>query len=131
MSTLRGFMVAATLLLPAPAMSQQIEKQNVGTSPNQVTFRIQSKHPNKVQVTYYSQTRRGHAWPGGSQAYSLNDYSVHNHTLNCTPGEKICYGAWVTGSGNKYWGVGPNNRYGCTACCVTCGSGTATYTLNP
>ena len=105
--------------------------QVAAASPTQITFNMKSNHPNKVQVAFYSQTRRGYAWPGGNQAYGLNDYSVHTHTLNCTPGEKICYGAWVTGTGNKYWGVGPNGKHGCTGCCTTCGSGTVSYTLNP
>ncbi len=100
-------------------------------SPTQVTFQIKSNYPHKVQIAYYSQTRRGHAWPGGSQAYALNDYNVHTHTLNCTPGEKICYGAWVTGGGSKYWGVGANNRHGCSNCCSTCGAGTLSHTLQP
>ena len=123
------FAIAAALLA-TPSFSQQIERQN-SSSPNQVTFRVKSNHPNKVQISYYSQMRRGHAWPGGGQAYALNDSAFHSHTLNCTPGEKICYGAWVTGSGSRYWGVGPNGKYGCTGCCTTCGSGTVSYTLNP
>ena len=121
--------VALAIALSTPAFAQT-ERQN-SNAPNQLTFRVKSNHANKVQIAYYSQTRRGHAWPGGSQVYSLNDYNVHTHTLTCSPGEKICYGAWVTGSGAKYWGVGPNNRYGCTSCCSTCGAGTVSYTLNP
>src|SRR5262245_40564862 len=104
MSRLHWLVAIAAALLATPSFSQT-ERQN-SSSPNQLTFRVKSMHANKVQISYYSQTRRNHAWPGGGQVYPLNDYNVHTHTLNCTPGEKICYGAWVTGSGTKYWGVG-------------------------
>lgn len=115
----------------APRSTQTEPIKQSSASPTQVTFQIKSNYPNKVQVAYYSQTRRGHAWPGGGQAYGLNDYNAHTHTLNCTPGEKICYGAWVTGNSSKYWGAGPNGRYGCSNCCTTCGTGTFSRTLNP
>ena len=56
-------------------------------------------------------------------AYDLNDYETHSFTLNCRRGEKICFGAWVTGNASRYWGVGANNRYGCEKCCFVCGAG--------
>jgi len=130
MSRLHWLVAIAAALPATPSFSQQVERQD-SNAPNQVTFRVKSNHASKVQIAYYSQTRRGHAWPGGSQVYALNDYNVHTHTLTCVPGEKICYGAWVTGSGTKHWGVGPNNRYGCSNCCTTCGSGGLSRTLNP
>ena len=95
-----------------------------------VTFNIKSNHPNKVQVEFYSQNRN-HAWPGGNKAYNLNDYDMHNYRLTCNAGEKICYGAWVSGNSSKYWGVGMNNRQRCSNCCTTCNGGSITYTLNP
>ena len=95
-----------------------------------VTINIKSNHPNKVQVEFYAQGR-SHAWPGGNQAYNLDDSAVHSYRLNCNAGERICYGAWVNGNRNKYWGVGLNNRQRCTSCCTTCNGGTISFTLNP
>ena len=86
----------------------------------EMTWRLKSSYEYKVQVEFYSQDRK-HAWPGGNQAYGLNDYKTHEFTLSCIAGEKICYGAWPTGGGDTYWGVGPNNKYNCKGCCAICG----------
>ncbi len=89
---------------PAGSAGSAGATQVAADSPNQVIFRVTSNHPNKVQISYYSQTRRGQSWPGGDQAYSLNDSLAHSHVLSCNAGEKICYGAWVTGQSSPYWG---------------------------
>lgn len=95
-----------------------------------LTFKMKSNHPNKVQVEFYAQSRK-HAWPGSTRAYNLDDSQFHTFTLNCRKGEKICYGAWVTGNQKRYWCVGLNDRYTCTGCCSTCDGGTISFTLNP
>src|SRR4051812_27471808 len=69
-----------------------------------VTWQVQSNHPNKVQIEFYSKDR-DIAWPGGGEAYSLNDYDIHKFNLTCQPGERICYGAWVKGTERVTWGV--------------------------
>lgn len=88
-----------------------------------VTFQIQSFHPNRVQVKFWSDTR-GHVWPSLSEAYNLNDYDVHRYELTCIRGETICYGAWVTGDASIYWGRGIAGDRPCTACCTVCNGGT-------
>jgi hypothetical protein len=95
-----------------PSMSEAAELQ----------WRIKSNYRYKVQVAFYSQSRP-HVWPGRNRAYGLNDYQTHTYTLSCVAGERICFGAWVTGRGNTYWGVGPDNRYSCQRCCAICGAG--------
>jgi hypothetical protein len=75
-----------------------------------------------VQIEFYSQARN-HAWPGGDDAYDINDYDVHEYRLNCRTGEKVCYGAWETGNASRYWGVGLNDKHNCEDCCSTCGGG--------
>jgi hypothetical protein len=98
---------------------------------DELTFKVRSNYRYKVQIEFYSQDRN-HAWPGGDRAYPINDDEVHNYSLNCRSGEKICYGAWVTGNDSKYWGVGANNKHGCKGCCYTCGRGdTPIINLNP
>lgn len=81
-----------------------------------------------VHLEFYSQARNN-AWPGGDQIYPLKDSQFHEFRLNCTPGEKICYGAGRSGNYKRYWGVGIGDKYGCTGCCMTCGSAYS-YTLN-
>ena len=85
------------------------------------TWRIRSFHPYTAQLEFYSQDRKGLVWPGRGQVYALRDSSFHTYSLECNPGERICWGAWDTGSGSPYWGVGRNSRHGCTGCCWTCG----------
>jgi len=88
---------------------------------DEMTWKIKSSYDYKVQLEFYSQTR-SRAWPGGGQAYTLNDSKQHVFTLSCQSGEKICYGAWPTGGGSgTYWGVGANNKHGCKTCCAVCG----------
>ena len=98
----------------------------VGSTPKaeagELSFHIQSMYQYKVQIEFYSQNRR-HSWPGGNKAYALNDFATHTYSLNCISGERICYGAWVTGNASKYWGVGANNRRSCKGCCAICDGG--------
>lgn len=112
--------IGITWLIAPPAFAQD----------STLTFNMKSNHRHKVQVEFYSQNR-SHAWPGGNRAYNLDDYDTHTFRLNCRSGERICYGAWVSGNQSKYWGVGLNNRQRCTSCCAQCNGGTVSYVLNP
>jgi hypothetical protein len=91
-------------------------------SAESMTFTVQSNYKYKVQVAFYSQTRK-HEWPGNGEAYNLNDSEAHEYPLSCNEGEKVCFGGWVTGNGKKYWGVGFNGVHSCKACCFICGAG--------
>lgn len=102
----------------------------VSTKADTMEWTITNNHPNSVLLEFYSQNY-SRAWPGGNEAYVLNDSLPHTYLLNCYPGEKICYGAWVNGSGGKtYWGVGRNGRQGCTGCCYICNGDTETTPRN-
>jgi hypothetical protein len=94
-----------------------------------ITFRLRAFDDNAVDVSFYSQNRKA-AWPGNGLVWTIRDYDVHSYKLNCIPGEKICYGAWVRGSSNEYWGVGQSNRNRCTKCCYTCEDGFVTPIVN-
>ena len=94
-----------------------------------ITFRVQAHHQNVVDVEFYSTTRNV-AWPGNSRVYSITDFERHSYKLNCQPGEKICYGAWVRGNSTIFWGVGQGNKNRCRNCCYTCDGGVNDVTLN-
>jgi hypothetical protein len=87
-----------------------------------VTFQIRNNHPNAVEVELYSQDR-DHVWPGNGQIYMLDDGETKSMALSCDEGEKICYGAWISGDQSTYWGVGPSNQQACEDCCYTCTGG--------
>lgn len=87
-----------------------------------ITFVMKNDHPNAVEVELYSQDRN-HVWPGGNEVYYLDDGETKTMPLSCKEGEKICYGAWVSGDRTTYWGVGPDDKENCTDCCYTCTGG--------
>lgn len=93
-----------------------------------VTFAMRNNHPNAVEVELYSQDRN-HVWPGDGQVYILDDGETKQMPLSCDEGEKICYGAWIQGDQETYWGVGPGNKQACDDCCYTC-TGGATETID-
>ncbi|MCC8931783.1 hypothetical protein MKJ03_01300 (plasmid) [Rhizobium sp. SSM4.3] len=87
-----------------------------------VTFVMRNDHPNAVELELYSQDRN-HIWPGDNQVYYLDDGETKQIPLSCEEGESICYGAWISGDKQTYWGVGPENAETCEDCCYTCSSG--------
>jgi hypothetical protein len=87
-----------------------------------INWTIRSEHPNVVSLEFYSQ-EANRAWPGDGEVYMLDDSDNHSFNLQCSSGEQICYGAWVRGNSDTYWGVGLNNSNRCTDCCYTCGRG--------
>ena len=95
---------------------------SAAASASDVTFVMKNSHPNALRVELYSQDR-DHVWPGGGEDYYLDDGETKEMSLECTEGESICYGAWIDGDENTYWGVGPNNSQKCDNCCYTCTGG--------
>lgn len=93
-----------------------------------VTFMMQNNHPNAVEVELYSQDRN-YVWPGNGEVFVLDDGETKQMPLSCNEGEKICYGAWIKGDQETYWGVGPGNKEACDDCCYTC-TGGSTETIN-
>ena len=87
-----------------------------------VTFVMRNDHPNAVELELYSQDRN-HIWPRGNEVYYLDDGETKQIPLSCEEGESICYGAWISGDKQTYWGVGPENAETCQDCCYTCSSG--------
>jgi 3',5'-cyclic AMP phosphodiesterase CpdA len=87
-----------------------------------LTFLIQSEHPNIVSVEFYSQSSKT-SWPGDGEVYIIDTNQVHSYPLSCDPGELICFGAWVKGDSNTYWGAGPNGKEACSDCCYRCEGG--------
>jgi hypothetical protein len=89
----------------------------------EVTFQMQNNHPNAVEVELYSQDRADYVWPGNGEVYILDDGETKTMPISCKEGEKICYGAWIQGDKQTYWGVGPGNGETCDDCCYTCTGG--------
>ena len=95
----------------------------------QLTWTLKSNYQYRVQWKLYS-TSRGHVWPDVDHAWGLDDYKSHTETINCIAGENVCYGAWNTGAGSLYWGVGPDHTHHCTNCCTTCDGGSVSFVLD-
>jgi hypothetical protein len=87
-----------------------------------IKFHILNSTPYDIQVRFYSKTRAV-SWPGPSSAWNqTTDHVVHDYSLGCNPGEKVCYGAWSMPHHADKWGLGDNSKATCTSCCGTCGS---------
>lgn len=97
--------------------------------PNQVSIEVRSLDPYALELSFFTEDG-SRAWPGGNQIYPLKDSAFHSYRLTCTPGEKICYGAWRSGNSRIYWGSGYANRQACSGCCFRCGGGARRVTLN-
>jgi hypothetical protein len=121
--------MAVWLFLPALLLT--ISTASKDAAADHETFRVKSMSDSKVQIKFFAKSRN-HVWPGTDRAYNLNDYEEHNIKLACESGEQICYGAWVTGDGSRWWGVGPDGNKGCRNCCYTCDNkDTRHIVLNP
>jgi hypothetical protein len=119
LSGLRAGLAAAALLCCGTAMAAD------------VTFVMKNQHPNALRVQLYSQDR-DHSWPANGEDYYLDDGETTSMPLSCEEGENICYGAWIDGDENTYWGVGPGNKQECNNCCYVCeGGDTEEITLVP
>lgn len=105
------FAAMALAFVPASAEAQ-----------SEMTFQVKSEYQYKVEFVMYSSDRKGHQWPAPGKVYMLDDSNVRNFKIGCLGGEKICYGAWVSGNQNRYWGIGKNNQR-CEKCCYTCNGG--------
>ncbi len=111
-----------------------LESANCGntavTANDQITFRVESNHPNIVSIKFFSQDR-SHVWPNADEVYLLKDSATHEYVLGCQSGEQICYGAWVRGVESTYWGVGKSDKHSCESCCYRCAGGeTSVISLN-
>jgi len=85
-----------------------------------ITFRVQHLDGRVGHIRFFSMDRQVQ-WPAPGQGYPLRDYGVHEYRLSCNRNERICYGAWVLGSGgNLYWGAGIHGNNYCANCCYTC-----------
>ncbi|MFZ4805982.1 MAG: hypothetical protein ACOYLQ_01905 [Hyphomicrobiaceae bacterium] len=124
---------AATVSAETFSSEEELNRyvSSVSLASDQAMFIVRSLHPNIIDLEFYADARK-HAWPGGNQVYTVKDSHWHTYILNCRRGEKICYGAGVRGSYNKYWGVGINRRANCSECCYTCNGKTSKLiTLRP
>ena len=109
--------------------ARQREAEAAEARETTLTVEVRNLDPNTVELGFYSQTRQGHAWPGGDQVFLISDNQPHSYKFSCQRGEKICFGAWRRGNPRSYWASGYQAREGCSNCCLQCGS-QHTYTLN-
>jgi hypothetical protein len=98
-------------------------------SADTMTWQLRSYSPNAVEVKFFSQNRRV-TWPSATTHYDIKDYKVHSFKLSCLAGEKICYGAGVSGNLRRYWGMSTDGKQRCTNCCFTCNGDTTTNVQN-
>lgn len=103
------------------AEAQRLAKQQARAQDDarkrRATFIITSKDRYSLGLAFYSKNY-DREWPGNGKQYILHGTKTYN--LSCTPGEKICFGAWRDHQ-ITYWGVGRKGKQGCQRCCIQCG----------
>lgn len=105
------------LVLSAVVMAMCFE---AAAHADQMTWTLQSTYKYQVDVKLFSKSPRW-AWPANG-SYGLEDSGEHDATISCQHGQKICYGAWVTGRDDLIWGAGMDGNEACSDCCYPCGS---------
>lgn len=63
---------------------------------------------------------RDQLWPGGDKVYFLEAGERKSVPIECRAGETLCYGAWVVGDTQSFWGIGPDRDRSCSDCCHVC-----------
>lgn len=81
----------------------------------------------KIEIKLYSQNR-DFVWPSRTTVWPLTNQNPMTLTIQCSPGEKICYGGMAPGT-TSTWGAGANGKANCTACCYICDGATITKNL--
>ena len=82
-----------------------------------------------IQYEFTDDNDHDVAWPGNNKAYELLPHQRKDSELNCFQGQKICYGAWIRGDFDKYWGAGNNDSQHCNNCCFICRGDAVRYNL--
>ena len=104
-----GLTVFATMML----MSYAAHAENL-------VWSLSKQYSGVISVSFYSESRN-HEWPGGGQVWLLErNQQRYSFNLRCNRGESICFGAWVRGNPDIYWGVGQDRRFSCQKCCHIC-----------
>ncbi|MDX8500657.1 hypothetical protein RFM99_19825 [Mesorhizobium sp. VK4C] len=104
-------------------IAEQQARAEAEARKTRATFVITNSDRYTLGLAFYSKNYGGE-WPGNGKQYVLSGTKTYN--LKCTPGEKICFGAWRDHQ-TKYWGVGRKGNEGCEHCCIQCGQ---TYQTN-
>ena len=89
-------MTTRKIIMMALAAGFMILGQAATATAQDVTYSVRNDHPNTVELEFYS-ADRDVAWPGGGNAFILDDGEPHSLPLACEEGERVCYGAWVQG----------------------------------
>lgn len=106
----------------------------------EMTFQFVNDTERDLSLKLFSRGESGQHWPGKTRAFSVRpDTAVQQLKIDCTEGEKICWGAWVvtqsvsgqisnsgqrnTRTGTNNYGVGQKNLRQCEQCCQVCKAG--------
>lgn len=96
------------LLLASPVAADEL-----------MTFYIKNGASRGVALELSSRTREM-LWPGDDKVYFLEPGEKKSVPIQCQPGEELCYGAWVAGDTQSWWGAGPEHDRDCQNCCFIC-----------
>ena len=81
----------------------------------------------KIEIRFHSQNR-DYVWPTKTTVWPLTNQNPLTLRLECSRGEKICFGARAAGSTTQ-WGAGLDGKLRCSACCYICDGATISKNL--
>jgi hypothetical protein len=58
-------------------------------------FVLENEHSRAVAIELHGKET---VWPGNDKVYLIDPGAIKEVTISCTPGERICYGAWINGN---------------------------------
>jgi hypothetical protein len=95
-------------------------------------FRFRNMSGTPLQVQLYADGRKN-VWPSANMTWVLPpDRRIYVNPISCQRGESICFGAWINGRTDFYWGTGKNKQNHCVRCCYRCtGRQTEIIVFNP
>jgi hypothetical protein len=88
----------------------------------EMTWHVFNDSPFNVDLQFHARAR-GVVWPPSGRVFYVLPRRTTPARLTCQAGELVCYGAWIRGNRSRFWGVGPDDRYGCRGCCFVCRHG--------
>jgi len=117
--------IAVFLLAAMVAFPQVADAKNY-------LFRFRNTSGSPLQVQLYADSR-DNIWPSANETWVYPaDGRIYVNGISCHRGEMICFGAWIEGRSDFYWGTGRGKQNRCDSCCYRCsGQQTEIINLNP
>jgi hypothetical protein len=84
-----------------------------------MSFYVDNQQDFDVAIELYGSTAK-RRWPGDGKVYLIEKGMRKSIPVDCTEGERICYGGWMVGNEQVSFGAGIDMTSACKDCCFIC-----------